>query len=497
MKLRLYKYTIYSEIILVLFAFFTLIIFQASWSVGIVKLINAALGNPEITEMHNFTVVLIPIIYFCFALIAAYFSAKVKTIREQGNGNVTDNMPDIKYPLFWRYAFYTNLFLLFYLILLAAFFWVKKEDYHTLDSKYDIAGIFLGSIIIAMALFSGLLLSGSKLLWQNKNKALSSILYIVLFILLGLPILLAMHLPNKKELNEVTDEGFIDDSMNYYNESYVVISPKTYLMNRRALDRNSDTIGQLDYGCQIIYKRINVTEDAAVATAVSADGREIVNCGGCSRDSLRFSSNVIQSKWDKYVKTLKDYSEYNSEINSDDIVSQADYDSQYKPLFSGVYEYEHIPTNYKKEIVKFISGMESSDKYGLTQINERVNSVMAYGQYLNNSAKELAVVLDGIGDDNYSYLLILSINSNGQAYIAYKEKSYSKMSIKSFKANDLIFKDSDELIESPTDGIMVLFTATDKRCLLFDETLARFEWYVQKSKSEIEQADKNSNEANE
>jgi hypothetical protein len=497
MKLRLYKYTIYSEIILVVVAFFTLLIFQTSWSIGIVKLINAALGNTEITEMHNFTVVLIPIIYFCFALIAGYFSAKVKTIREQVNSTSADNAADIKYPLFWRYAFYTNLFLLFYLLVLAAFFWVKKEDYHTFDSKYDIAGIFLGGIVIIMALFSGLLLSGSKLLWLNKNKAMSSILYLVLFVFLSLLIFLAIYVPNKKALNEVTDEGFVDDSMNYYYDSYVVISPKTYLMNRRALDQNSDTIGVLDYACQIIYKKLNITEDAAVAVAVDATGNAEVNCGGCSRDSVSFSSNILQGKWNQYLKTLKDHSEYNSEINSDDVVSQEVYESQYKPLFSGVYEYEHIPAHYKKEIVKFLSEMESSDKYGLTQINERVNSVIAYGQYLNNNAKELAVILDGISDENYSYLLILSVNSSGQPYIAYKEKSYSKMSIKSFKANDLIFKDSQELIESPTDGIMVIFTASDKRCLLFDETLARFEWYVQKSKSEIESANKSNSEEGE
>jgi hypothetical protein len=44
---------------------------------------------------------------------------------------------------------------------------------------------------------------------------------------------------------------------------------------------------------------------------------------------------------------------------------------------------------------------------------------------------------------------------------------------------------------------MVLFTASDKRCLLFDETLARFEWYVQKSKSEIESGNKANSEAGE
>jgi hypothetical protein len=497
MKLRLYKYTIYSEIILVIIAFFTLVAFQSSWSIAIVKLVNAALGNTEIIEMHNFTVLLIPIIYFLVAIIAGYFSAKIKTIREQSGSENISTVSDIKYPLFWRYAFYTNLFLLFYLVLLSVFFWIKKDDYHTFDSKYDIAGIFLGGIIIIMALFSGLILSGSKLLWQNKNKAMSGILYFVLFVFLGLPILLALNAPNKKSLDEVTDEGYVDDSMSYYYDSYVVISPKTYLLNRRSLSQNGDTIGVLDFGCQVSYKKLNITEDAMAATAVSADGKDIVNCGGCSRDSVMFSNNVIQSKWEKYTKTLKDISEYNSEINSEDIVSEDEYNSQYKPLFSGTYEFEQIPSNYKKEIVKFISEMESSDKYSLTQINERVSSVIAYGQYLSNTAKELAIILDGVNDENYSYLLILSVNSNGLPYIAFKEKSYSKISIKSFKTYDLIFKDSEELIESPTAGIMTTFSTTDKRCLLFDETLARFEWYVQKSKSEIENANKANSEEGE
>jgi hypothetical protein len=497
MKLRLYKYTIYSELILLIVAFFSLVIFQTSWSMAIVKLINAALGNSEMTEMHNFTVLLIPIIYFLFAFIAGYFAAKVKTIREQSSSDNASAVSDIKYPLFWRYAFYTNLFLLIYLVLLSVFFWTKKDDYHLLGSKSDILSILFGGVVWIMALFSGLILSGSKLLWQNKNKALSSILYFVLFIFLGLPILFALNVQNKKSLDEVTDEGYVDDSMNYYNDSYVVISPKTYLLNRRSLDQNGDTIGVLDYGCLVIYKKLNITEDAAAATAVSADGKDIVNCGGCSRDSVSFSNNVIQSKWEKYTKTLKDISEYNSEITSEDIVSEEEYNSQYKPLFSGTYEFEQIPSNYKKEIVKFIAEMESSDKYSFTQISERVSSVIAYGQYLSNTAKELAVVLDGVNDENYSYLLILSINSNGLPYIAFKEKSYSKNSIKSFKVNDLIFKDSEELIESPTAGIMVTFSATDKRCLIFDEALARFEWYVQKSKSEIENANKTNSEEGE
>jgi hypothetical protein len=498
MKLRLYKYTIYSEIILLIIAFLTLIIFESSWSMAIVKLINAALGNIEIVEMHTFTVLLIPIIYFICAVLVGYFSAKIKTIREN-NANNADKAAatDIKYPLFWRYAFYTNVFLLLYLVFLSVHFWIKKDDYHTFDRKADILGILFGATVWLMALFSGLVLSGSKLLWQNKNKAMSSILYFVLFIFLGLPLLLAMNAPNKRTLDNMTEESLIDDSINYYDESYVVISPKTPLMNRRELNLSSDTVCTLDYGCQIIFKRQSINEESDAAATMTPVGNEIVNCGDCSRDSVSFSNNVVQSKWEKYTKTLKDVSEYNSEIHGDDIVSQEEYNSQYKPLFSGTYEFEQIPANYKKEIVKFISEMESSDKYGLTQINERVSSVITYGQYLSNGAKEMAVVLDGINDENYTYILILSINSNGLPYIAFREKSYSKISIKSFKANDLIFKDSEALIESPIAGIMVTFSNTDKRCLIFDEALARFEWYQQKSKSEIDNANKSNSEEGE
>ncbi|MGM5630049.1 SH3 domain-containing protein [Apibacter raozihei] len=131
---------------------------------------------------------------------------------------------------------------------------------------------------------------------------------------------------------------------------------------------------------------------------------------------------------------------------------------------------------------------ENNGKYFFTKIKDRVKKVVAYGNFTNEEDLkdlDMAFLLEE-NDFRSSALYIVSSKCN---LLFYKYYDDELPIINSFYKGQKIFMDSQELVPSPSDGIILKFKYS-KKALLFNPKTKTFEEYHQYTREEINDINK-------
>ncbi len=126
--------------------------------------------------------------------------------------------------------------------------------------------------------------------------------------------------------------------------------------------------------------------------------------------------------------------------------------------------------------------------YLVTQNADRSKNTIAYGDFDSDGQLDVAVILDN-NEKQSSRLLVICTNQNSkEPYLAFAENYSDKMRLSSFKKKALILMDSEDLIPSPVDGIL-LNSENAKLVVIYDKNNQKFRTYYQDSEVATATAD--------
>lgn len=130
--------------------------------------------------------------------------------------------------------------------------------------------------------------------------------------------------------------------------------------------------------------------------------------------------------------------------------------------------------------------------YLVTQNAERAKNTIAYGDFDADGQLDVAVILDN-NEKQSSRLLIICTNQNSkEPYLAFAENYSDKMRLSAFKKKALIIMDTEDLVPSPVDGVL-LNSENAKLVVTYDKNNQKFRTYYQDSEVAEATADATSN----
>ncbi|WP_048509320.1 hypothetical protein [Chryseobacterium sp. FH2] len=182
---------------------------------------------------------------------------------------------------------------------------------------------------------------------------------------------------------------------------------------------------------------------------------------------------------------------YTLEVSSGDAFATQDEYDYWKNTTFRVSEYDDIPENYKKAIVKiFIDNNYYQPKdgeayYYFTRIKDRAKNVYAFGNFTGKTehdGKDMAFILE---KNDFKSSAIYVISSSGDL-LHWQEYDGELPIINSFTKGSKIFMENTDLQPSPEDGLIVKFNNYRKIALVYNSKIKKFEEYHQYSKQELD-----------
>ncbi|MCH5716666.1 hypothetical protein [Niabella hibiscisoli] len=195
---------------------------------------------------------------------------------------------------------------------------------------------------------------------------------------------------------------------------------------------------------------------------------------------------------DGFTQALSNDVEYATDATADEhgLATMQDYE-YWKGATFRISEYDNIPVNYKRAIVKIFMDNKYYEKdgdgdgqYHLTSIKDRAPKIYAFGNFTGRSQEgkpDMAFLLE---KQDFQSSALFVISSLGDI-LYWKEYSSDLPIINSFKKGSKIFIDKTELEPSPLDGIIIQFKY-NKDALVYNGQLKTFEPYHQYTKEELE-----------
>ena len=150
-------------------------------------------------------------------------------------------------------------------------------------------------------------------------------------------------------------------------------------------------------------------------------------------------------------------------------------------------EYDNIPVNYKRAIVKIFMDnkyYDNDEPYHLTSIKDRAPKIYAFGNFTGRSQEgkpDMAFLLEKQDFQSSALFIISSLGD----ILYWKEYSSDLPIIGGFKKGSKIFIDKPVLEPSPLDGLIIQFKYS-KDALVYNSQLKTFEPYHQYTKEELE-----------
>ncbi|MCS3867365.1 hypothetical protein J3D55_000281 [Chryseobacterium ginsenosidimutans] len=178
------------------------------------------------------------------------------------------------------------------------------------------------------------------------------------------------------------------------------------------------------------------------------------------------------------------------DYGTDSTTTTDDY-NYWKDTTFRVSEYDDIPENYKRAIVKlfidnnFYSPKDGEPSYYLTRIKDRAKDVYAFGNFTGKTeqdGEDMAFILE---KNDFKSSAIYIISSGGDL-LHWQEYEGELPIISSFAKGSKIFMDDTVLQPSPEDGLIVKFNSYRKVALVYNSKIKKFEEYHQYSKDELE-----------
>lgn len=167
------------------------------------------------------------------------------------------------------------------------------------------------------------------------------------------------------------------------------------------------------------------------------------------------------------------------------LATMEDYEYWKRATFR-VSEYDNIPVNYKRAIVKIFMDnkyYERGEQYYLTPIKDRAPKIYAFGNFTGRSQEgkpDMAFLLE---KQDFQSSALFVISSLGDI-LYWKEYSSDLPIINAFRKGSKIFMDKTTLEPSPQDGIIVQFKYS-KDALVYNARLKTFEVYHQYTDDEL------------
>lgn len=148
---------------------------------------------------------------------------------------------------------------------------------------------------------------------------------------------------------------------------------------------------------------------------------------------------------------------------------------EYKNNFS-LSPFSDLAPDVKKTILA--EHYDNGNDYTVTQNAERAKSSVAFGDFDGDGLKDVAILMDNNEKQICRLLIICTNKETKKSYVAFAERYSDKMKINSFKKNALIFMDTEELINSPKDGIIVKGEDISL-AIVYDSDLQKFKSFSQ------------------
>ncbi len=193
---------------------------------------------------------------------------------------------------------------------------------------------------------------------------------------------------------------------------------------------------------------------------------------------------------DGFTQALANDVEYATDATADEhgLATMEDYEHWKKATFR-ISEYDHIPVNYKRAIVKIFMDnkyyeRDGEDQYHLTSIKDRAPKIYAFGNFTGRSQEgkpDMAFLLEKQDFQSSALFIISSLGD----ILYWKEYSSDLPIINAFKKGSKIFIDKPTLEPAPLDGIIIQFKY-NKEALVYNGQLKTFEPYHQYTKEELE-----------
>lgn len=184
---------------------------------------------------------------------------------------------------------------------------------------------------------------------------------------------------------------------------------------------------------------------------------------------------------------LNDNAAYATDALADEhgLATMQDYEYWENATFR-VSEYDNIPVNYKRAIVKIFMDnkyYERGEQYYLTPIKDRAPKIYTFGNFTGRSQEgkpDMAFLLE---KQDFQSSALFVISSLGDI-LYWKEYSSDLPIINVFKKGSKIFIDKTTLEPSPLDGIIIQFKYS-KEALVYNSQLKKFEDYHQYTEEEL------------
>lgn len=177
-------------------------------------------------------------------------------------------------------------------------------------------------------------------------------------------------------------------------------------------------------------------------------------------------------------------------IKGEEFLASMEEYEYYKNITFPVSEYDAIPLNYKRAIVKLLKDngqyKAGNDGYGFTRIKDRAKKVFAFGNFTdrpdaNKDNRELAFILE---KKDFSSTALYIISSDGGLLFTKEFPDSELPIINSFKKGAKIYMEEPTLVPSPSDGLILKFPET-KYVVIYDKKLTNFTSYYQYTEDDI------------
>lgn len=188
-------------------------------------------------------------------------------------------------------------------------------------------------------------------------------------------------------------------------------------------------------------------------------------------DNQYESPNFAKVYLDKPVKNVTSQAYYMLKSN---VVEYYNFDD-FKQSFS-LGKFSELEARVKRLILD--NKYNDGTTYTITQNADRAKNTVAYGDFDNDGQLDVAVILDNNEKQSSRLLIICTNQSSKEPYLAYAENYSDKMRLSSFKKKALIYMNSDSLIPSPIDGVL-LNSENAKLVILYDKNNQKYRTYYQ------------------
>ncbi|WP_114791907.1 hypothetical protein U0035_15080 [Niabella yanshanensis] len=190
---------------------------------------------------------------------------------------------------------------------------------------------------------------------------------------------------------------------------------------------------------------------------------------------------------DGFTQALANDVGYATDATADEhgLATMGDYEHWKNATFR-VSEYDNIPANYKRAIVKIFMDnkyYDNDEPYHLTSIKDRAPKIYAFGNFTGTSQEgkpDMAFLLEKQDFQSSALFIISSLGD----ILYWKEYSSDLPIVNAFKKGSKIFIDTPNLEPSPLDGIIIQFKYS-RNALVYNSQLKTFEPYHQYTKEEL------------